>query len=594
MIKTILKSVREYKKKTIFTMLLSTIEVFFEILIPLTMSNLIDYGISNGDMNQVLKFGLFLFLEAALQMMIGMVSAHLAANTAAGFAANLREDMYRNVQTFSFASIDKFSTASIVTRLTTDITNIQQSYQMSMRMAIRSPMMLIFSVIFAFRIDKEISLIFLLIIPLLAGALILVATKAHKYFKQVFQTYDKLNNVAQENIRGIRVVKSFNQEEYEINKFEKISKKIYDLFIKAESIVAFNNPSMQLCVYSSMILICFFGAKAVVASGNNPTIGLTTGNLMALIQYDMQILMSLMMLSMVFVMLIISLSNMERVAEILNEKTDITSKENALTTVVNGDVVFENVGFVYASKADKKVLNQINLHFESGQTIGIIGDTGSSKTSLVQLIPRLYDVSEGRVLVGGVDVRDYNLQVLRDAVSMVLQKNELFSGTIKENLRWGNPEATDEQMKEACQLSCADEFIQQMPKQYDTYIEQGGTNVSGGQKQRLCIARALLKKPKILILDDSTSAVDTKTDAMIQQAFQNYIPSTTKIIIAQRISSVIHADQIVVMHDGKVLACGTHQQLLENCEVYQEIYDSQNKKGGQDDGKENDTTEKNN
>ncbi len=580
MIKTILKSVRQYKTPTLITMLLSTVEVLFEILIPLTMSNLLDYGITNGNMNQVIKFGLFLFLEALMQMAIGMFSARVAANTAAGFASNLREDMYKKVQTYSFANIDKFSTASIVTRLTTDITNIQMAYQMSMRMAIRSPMMLIFAVIFAFRIDRQISIIFLVIIPILAFALGFIAIKAHPFFEKVFRTYDKLNNVAQENIRGIRVVKTFNQEKTEINKFESVSEKIYKLFVKAESVVAFNSPSMQLCIYSSMLLICYLGAKGVIASGNNPALGLTTGNLMALIQYDMQILISLMMLSMVFVMIIISWSNMERVAEILNEQSDIYSKENAVTEVKDGDIQFNNVGFVYASKADKKVLDNINLHFLSGQTIGIVGDTGSSKTSLVQLIPRLYDAVDGSVCVGGVNVKDYDLTVLRDSVAMVLQKNELFSGTIKENLRWGNENATDEDIIEACKMSCADEFIQQMPDKYDTYIEQGGSNVSGGQKQRLCIARALLKKPKILILDDSTSAVDTKTDALIQQAFASYIPETTKVIIAQRISSVQNADQIIVMHDGKVLANGTHTQLLESCDMYKDIYMSQNKKGG--------------
>ncbi len=579
-LKIVLKSVRQYKKDSFIAIGLTCIESVFEILIPLTMSYLIDYGVSQGNMNQVIKIGLFLLLEALLQLSIGMLSAHKSSKTSTGFAANLREDMYRKIQTFSFSNIDKFSTAGIVTRLTTDVSNIEQSYQMCMRMLVRNPVLLIASVVIAFNIDAEISIIFLAIIPILAILLIFIGVKAHPYFEETFNTYDKLNNMTQENVRGIRVVKSFNREDYETEKFEKVSDKIYKLFTKAGLIMAYNSPIMQSCMYASMIFISYFGAVAIVASGNNEALGLTTGNLTALITYAMQILSSLMMLSFGLTNIIISFSNMRRVAEIFKEESDIVSPADAVMEVKDGSIDFNNVSFVYASKANKKVLDDIDLHIASGETVGIIGQTGSSKTSLVQLIPRLYDATQGEVLVGGVNVRDYDLDALRNSVAMVLQKNELFSGTIKENLRWGNEEATDEQIMEACRLSCADEFIQLMPDKYDTHIEQGGTNVSGGQKQRLCIARALLKNPKILILDDSTSAVDTKTDAKIQQGFKEFIPSTTKIIIAQRISSVINADKILVMNDGAISAMGTHEYLLENCEEYRSIYESQNKKGG--------------
>ena len=577
MIKTLSRSLREHKKGSILTIFLSTVEVVFEIIIPLCMADLIDYGIEAGSMPQVWKFGAALLILAMLQFVTGMLSAYTSARAATGFAANLRQDMYDNVQTFAFSNIDKFSTASIVTRLTTDVTNLQNAYQMLIRMAIRGPFMLLFSMIVAFRIAPKISLIFLAIIPVLAIPLYIITRSVHPIFETVFHTYDKLNNVVQENLRGIRVVKSFNQEEAEKGKFKGISQRIYEYFARGERLIALNSPLMQACMYACMILISWFGAKAIVASGNNAALGLTTGNLTALITYAIQILMGLMILSMVYAMLTIASSSAQRIAELINEKTDIANPDNAVTEVKNGEIIYDGVDFCYASKADKKVLEHINLHIASGQTIGIIGGTGSSKSSLVQLIPRLYDVTAGSVSLGGVDVRRYDLDTLRSAVAMVLQKNELFSGTIKENLRWGNENASDEELKEACRLAQADEFVSAMPDGYDTYIEQGGTNVSGGQKQRLCIARALLKKPKVLILDDSTSAVDTRTDALIQKAFAKYIPDTTKIIIAQRISSVQNADMIIVMDDGRINAAGTHEELLESCDIYREVYESQQK-----------------
>ena len=577
MIKTLSRSMREHKKGSILTIFLSTIEVVFEIIIPLCMADLIDYGIEAGSMPQVWKFGAALLILAMLQFVTGMLSAYTSARAATGFAANLRQDMYDNVQTFAFSNIDKFSTASIVTRLTTDVTNLQNAYQMLIRMAIRGPFMLLFSMIVAFRIAPKISLIFLAIIPVLAIPLYIITRSVHPIFETVFHTYDKLNNVVQENLRGIRVVKSFNQEEAETGKFKGISQRIYEYFARGERLIALNSPLMQACMYACMILISWFGAKAIVASGNNAALGLTTGNLTALITYAIQILMGLMILSMVYAMLTIASSSAQRIAELINEKTDIANPDNAVTEVKNGEIIYDGVDFCYASKADKKVLEHINLQIASGQTVGIIGGTGSSKSSLVQLIPRLYDVTAGSVSLGGVDVRRYDLDTLRSAVAMVLQKNELFSGTIKENLRWGNENASDEELKEACRLAQADEFVSAMPDGYDTYIEQGGTNVSGGQKQRLCIARALLKKPKVLILDDSTSAVDTRTDALIQKAFAEYIPDTTKIIIAQRISSVQNADMIIVMDDGRINAAGTHEELLESCDIYREVYESQQK-----------------
>lgn len=581
MIKILSGSLREYKRGSILTILLSILEAAFEILIPLRMADLIDQGIDLGDMAAVWKFGIAILIFAALQLLTGVLSAHIAAKTSVGFSANLRQDMYDNVQTFAFPNIDKFSTASIVTRLTTDVTNIQNAYQMLLRMAVRGPVMLVFAMIVSFRINTTVALIFLAVIPIMALLLLLIICKVGPIFTRVFHTYDELNNVVQENVRGIRVVKSFNQEDHEIKKFKGISQSIYEGYAAGERLLAFNSPIMQFFMYACMILISWIGAKAIVASGNNAALGMTTGDLTALFSYATQILMALMMLSMVFAMIIISLASARRIAEVLEEKTDIDDPADPVMTVRDGSVCFEQVSFAYSTKSDKKVLNDINLSIASGQTVGIIGSTGSSKSSLVQLIPRLYDVSSGQLLLGGVDVRKYDLDVLRNAVAMVLQKNELFSGTIKENLRWGNENATDEEIEEACRLACADEFIQSFPDKYDTYIEQGSTNVSGGQKQRLCIARALLKKPKVLILDDSTSAVDTKTDASIQKSFAEFIPDTTKIIIAQRVSSVQHADRIVVMDDGKIAACGKHDELLKTCDIYREVYESQ-KKGDSD------------
>ena len=583
MLKTLYTSLREHKKGSVLTMILSMLEVLFEILIPLCMAEIIDIGIEKGNMNAVVKYSIVLAFLALLELVTGMLSAKTAARASAGLAANLREDMYDNVQTFAFSNIDKFSTSSIVTRLTTDVTNVQNAYQMLIKMAIRGPLMILFAMAVAFGISKEISLIFLLLMPILAVGLIAIVRMVHPVFQRVFQTYDRLNNVVQENLRGIRVVKSFNQQEYEIQKFNGISKKIYIDFAKAEQLIALNSPLLQLCMYACMILISWLGAKAVVASGNNAAFGLTTGNLTALFSYAMQVLMSLMLLSMIFAMLTIARSAAERIAELLDEKTDIENPESPVMTVENGSIQFDEVSFVYAAKAEKKVISSANIEIASGETVGIIGGIGSSKTSFVQLIPRLYDVTEGAVSVGGIDVRRYDLDALRNSVAMVLQKNELFAGTIKENLRWGSENATDGEIEEACRLACADEFITQMPDGYDTYIEQGGTNVSGGQKQRLCIARALLKKPKILILDDSTSAVDTKTDAQIQKAFAEFIPETTKIIIAQRISSVQNADKIMVLDDGKISAVGKHEELLKTSAIYREVFESQQKGSESDD-----------
>jgi len=577
MTKTLLGSLREYKKGSILTILLSVLEAAFEILIPLRMADLIDQGIEPGEMAAVWKFGTIILVFAVLQLLTGVLSAHVAAKTSVGFSANLRQDMYDNVQTFAFSNIDKFSTASIVARLTTDVTNLQNAYQMLIRMAVRGPVMLIFSMIVSFRINTTLALIFLAVIPIMAVLLLLIIRKVGPLFGRVFRTYDTLNNVVQENVRGIRVVKSFNQEDHEIKKFKGISQSIYEDFAAGERLLAFNSPIMQFFMYACMILISWIGAKAIVASGNSAALGMTTGDLTALFSYATQILMALMMLSMVFAMITISLASAHRIAEVLEEKTDIANPTGAEMTLRDGSIRFEQVSFAYAAKADKKVLSDIDLSIASGQTVGIIGSTGSSKSSLVQLIPRLYDVSSGRLLLGGVDVRKYDLDVLRNAVAMVLQKNELFSGTIKENLRWGNENATDEEIEEACRLACADEFIQSFPDKYDTYIEQGGTNVSGGQKQRLCIARTLLKKPKVLILDDSTSAVDTKTDAAIQKSLSTFLPDTTKLIIAQRVSSVQHADLIIVMDEGKIVATGRHEDLLKTCEIYRQVYESQQK-----------------
>lgn len=582
MLKTLAKSLREYRRTSILTIIMATLEVVFEIVIPLCMADLIDFGVEKGEMHMVMKYGAALLFFAILELAAGMIAAGTAAKAAAGFTANLRQDMFDNVQTFAFSNIDKFSTSSIVTRLTTDAANVQNAWQMIIRMAMRGPVMILFSMIVSFRISREISLVFLLLIPVLAVGLVAIVRAVHPIFERVFGTYDKLNNIVQENLRGIRVVKSFNRQAFEIEKFNRVSKAIYSDFAKGERLIAMNSPLMQFSIYLCMILISWIGAKAIIASGNNPDAGLTTGNLTALFTYAMQILMSLMMLSMVFAMLTIARSSARRIAELLHEETDIRNPEHPVMHVKDGSICYQSVDFSYTEKAEKKVVNNADITIRPGETVGIIGGTGSSKTSFVQLIPRLYDVTKGAVLVGGENVKDYDLHVLRSAVAMVLQKNELFAGTIRENLRWGNENATDEEMQEACRMACADEFIAAMPDGYDTHIEQGGTNVSGGQKQRLCIARALLKKPKILILDDSTSAVDTKTDAMIQRAFAEYIPETTKIIIAQRISSVRSADKIIVMDDGCISAVGRHDELLMTSSIYREVYESQKKGAGAD------------
>lgn len=580
MIKKLASQIKEYKKTAAVTPVLVLLEVVMEILIPLIMAELIDNGIDGGSMPQIIKYEIMLIVAAVLALIFGIAAGRTAAVASAGFAKNLRGAMYDHVQDFSFASIDKFSTASIVTRLTTDVTNVQMAFQMCIRIAARAPGMLIFALIASFGIDAQLSLVFLGVLPILGIGLYILIRAVYPIFNRVFKTYDKLNNVVQENLYGIRVVKSYNRQDHEVEKFKKTSGKIYQDFSKAEKIMAFNMPLMQFCMYLSMILISWFGARAIVASGNDAAIGLSTGELISLITYIMQILMSLLMISMIFVMLTMARASGDRIAELLDEESNLHDPENPVYDVKDGSIDFDNVHFSYGKSKNKEVLNDINLHIESGQTVGIIGATGSAKSSLVQLIPRLYDVTSGSLKVGGTDVKDYHIESLRNQVSMVLQKNTLFSGTIAENLRWGNENATDEELRHACKLACADEFIDKFEDGYETYIEQGGSNVSGGQKQRLCIARALLKKPKILILDDSTSAVDMKTDAMIRQAFSTEIPDTTKIIIAQRIASVQDADQIVVLDDGKIADVGNHQQLMKNSEIYREVYESQNKGGG--------------
>lgn len=579
MVRKLLRSVREYKTSSLLVPLFVTCEVILEVIIPMLMANLIDFGIEAGNMQYILKMGLALIICCIVSLTFGALSGKYAAVASAGFAKNLREDMYNKVQEYSFSNIDKFSTASIVTRLTTDITNIQNAYMMSIRVAVRCPIMLIFALFMAFQINSHLAPIFVIAIPILAVGLVIIISNAKRIFERVFRIYDKLNNVVQENLHGIRVVKSFVREDHETEKFCSVSKEIYQDFSKAEKILAFNAPLMQFCAYGCMLLISWLGAKLIVASGNNPAVGMTTGDLTSMFSYTMQILMSLMMFSMVFVMITISYASMERAEEILDEKSDLHNPENPVYEVKDGSIEFDHVNFAYGKNADKLCLDNVNLKIPSGATVGIIGGTGSSKSTLVQLIPRLYDATEGAVKVGGRDVREYDIESLREEVAMVLQKNVLFSGTIKDNLRWGKEDATDEEMRHVCQLAQADEFIQTFPDGYDTYIEQGGTNVSGGQKQRLCIARALLKKPKILILDDSTSAVDTKTDALIRMAFRKEIPNTTKIIIAQRISSVEDADLILVLDDGKINGMGTHEELLANNEIYREVYESQQKGG---------------
>ena len=576
MIKRLSKCIREYKLPSILAPIFIALEVILEVFIPLIMGKLIDNGIYKEDTAYVLKTGVFLVFLCVLSLACGVASGTAAAKASSGFAKNLRHDMYHSVQSFSFANIDKFSTSSLVTRLTTDVTNLQNAYQMIIRIAVRSPAMLIFSLTMALSINAKISMIFLCVIPFLALGLYFIVSNAHPIFKRVFKTYDKLNSVVNENLHGIRVVKAFVREDKEEEKFKSVSDKIYSDTKKAESILAFNAPVMQFSAYLCMLLIAWFGARLIISTAETQ---MTTGDLFSVITYTMQILSTLMMLSMIFVMLTMSKAAGERVCEVLEEKSDLYSPENAVMAVRDGSVEFENVGFSYSKTGDNLCLKNVNISIKSGETVGIIGSTGSSKTSFVQLIPRLYDVTEGTLKVGGVDVKEYDLDTLRNEVAMVLQKNVLFSGTIKDNLRWGNENATDEEMIEACRLAQADPFIREMPEGYDTYIEQGGTNVSGGQKQRICIARSLLKKPKILILDDSTSAVDTKTDALIRMAFRQYIPETTKIIIAQRISSIQDADKIIVLDGGEISACGTHGELMQSSHIYREVYTSQMKGG---------------
>ena len=580
MFKKLSKSVREYKRPALLTPLMVILEVGVEIIIPLLMAGLIDKGIDKGNMSVVTKYGIVLLIVALVGLLLGYLAGCFSAKASCGFARNLRKDMFYNIQTFSFKNIDSFTTSSLITRLTTDVTNVQMAFQMIIRMAIRAPIMLIFSLTVCFNISAKLSLIYLACMPVMIIGLLIIMRHAHPIFNRVFKKYDRLNNVVQENVKGIRVVKSFNQEEYEKTKFKTISNDVCTDFSKAEKTLAWNMPLVQFCMYACMLLISWFGARLIVSSGQT---ALTTGELLSLFTYTIQILSSLMMLSMVLVMITMSKASAKRIVEVLDTKSDITNPADPVTIVKDGSVEFDNVDFVYARNADKKCLDDVNLKICSGETVGILGATGSSKTTLVQLIPRLYDTTSGSVKVGGVDVKDYDLVALRDSVSMVLQKNELFSGSIKENLRWGNENATDEQIVKACQLAQADSFIETFPDKYDTHIEQGGANVSGGQKQRLCIARALLKNPKILILDDSTSAVDTKTDALIRQAFMRNIPDTTKIIIAQRVSSVMDADKIVVLDDGKIVACGKHDELMKSCDIYREVYESQQKAGAIDD-----------
>ena len=577
MIKTLAKSIREYKWAALLSPLCMVGEVYMETKIPRVLSQIVDLGVTPGDMGVVVMKGLLLVLFSIMSLCFGVASAYFASSAGTGFAKNLRHDMFYRVQTFDFANIDKFSTASIITRITSDVATLQMCFQMMIRMAIRCPMMLILAATNAFSISPKLCLVYCIALPVLGCGLFILINLVKNIFERAFKTFDRLNNVTQENLHGIRVVKSFVREEKETQKFTDVSTDIYNDFSKAEKLMAINNPLMQLTVYTCIITISFLGAKMVVASGNNAANGLTTGELTAMFTYTGQILSSLMMLSMVFIMLTMSRAPMKRACEIMQEEPELRNPANPIMEVADGSIDFSDVSFRYSKTAQRNSLEDVDLHIDSGMTVGILGGTGSGKSTLVQLIPRLYDVTEGSLKVGGMDVKDYDIQTLRNAVSMVLQKNELFSGTIKENLRWGNPNATDEEMEHACKLSCAHDFISSFPDGYDTHIEQGGKNVSGGQKQRLCIARALLKKPKILILDDSTSAVDTRTDAMIRKAFAEEIPGTTKLIIAQRVASVQDADLILVMDGGKIVASGKHDDLLQTSHIYREVYESQTK-----------------
>lgn len=576
MIKRLLKSVREFKKDALLTPFFVVLEVVMEVIIPLVMALLIDKGIDGQDMAAIWKYGIILVLCAMLALMFGAAAGTFAARASTGFARNLRHDMYYNVQNFSFSNIDKFSTGSIVTRLTTDVTNVQNAFQMCTRIAVRCPVMLVFALFMAMKINSRMALVFLAVLPILAIGMGILMKVVGPVFERAFKIYDRMNTVVQENVRGIRVVKTYVREDHETEKFEGVSGMLYRTFSKAQKTMAGVMPLMQFCMYACMLLISWFGARLIVGGS------MTTGELTSMFSYAMQILMSLMMVAMVFVMITMAKASAERVAEILDEQPDLHNPANPIHEVKDGAIEFDDVSFSYKGDERKLALKNVNLHIKAGQTVGILGGTGSAKSTLVQLIPRLYDTTHGTVKVGGVDVRDYDIEALRDQVAMVLQKNVLFSGTLKENLRWGDENASDEELERVCRLAQADEFIQQMPDKYDTHIEQGGSNVSGGQKQRLCIARALLKKPKILILDDSTSAVDTKTDALIRKAFAEEIPDTTKIIIAQRVSSVQDADQIVILDGGTVQAVGTHDELLAANTIYQEIYNQQNRKGGEE------------
>ena len=579
MLKPLLAQVKQFRTASLLAPLFTILESILELIIPLLMASLIDYGINQGDLSVVFRYGMYMLVAAIISLVCGILAGRFAATASTGFACNLRDGMFAAIQNYSFSNIDHYSTAGLVTRLTTDVTNVQNAYQMVLRMCVRAPVMMLVALFLAFSINARISMIFLVALVFLGGCLAFITLNAMGLFDQVFRKYDDVNASVQENIAGIRVVKSFVREGFESEKFQKAAQNLYKMFVKAESLLAFNAPAMQLTMYGCILALSWFGAQFITA-GN-----LTTGNLTSLFSYVMNVLISLMMLSMVFVMITMSIASMRRISEVLTEKPDIVSPENAVTEIPDGRVDFDNVSFSYRSGSGKAVLQNIDLHIKSGETIGVIGGTGSAKSSLVNLISRLYDVTEGSVKVGGRDVREYDVEALRNQVAVVLQKNVLFSGTILENLRWGDKNATEEECRRVCRLACADEFIDRMPDGYNTYIEQGGSNVSGGQKQRLCIARALLKKPKVLILDDSTSAVDTATDARIRQAFREEIPGTTKFIIAQRISSIQDADRILVLDNGQVNGFGTHEELLATNKIYQEVYEGQMKAGGDFDEK---------